>query len=707
MTTEGPPRTNTPAGETPDLDSLRSTVIDAAGVCVSLWISYLFVLLYLFIAVGEITHRDLFLENPVKLPFLNVDMPLVGFFAFGPGLLLVVHSYIMIHFALLADKVSVFRTGLIAQIKEPARNSLRRLLPSNIFLQLLVGPRESVFGVLGSMLRLIAWFTLVAWPLALLIFFQLQFLPFHDQGITWWQRIAVVLDLTLLWMMWPSIARGRTTTITWQDLGKRGRAVIDLLARPAALWAAMALAARRTPGRIRRHRVSYAAAFASFLVVCLVFPIATFPGEWLYSLPPLHFIPWKHEKENPWSPSWDLKSLHELLVGGDVDLGARRAVSLWSNRLMLPDIDVIDHDKYDSEVKIANLESTVALRMRHLEGAVLIGAKLRKADFTGAWLQDAHLVGADLREAIFECAVSEKECSKLRGASFRGARLAGASLVRADLQGATLDGAGLQGAKLLSARMQGAILDGAQLQGATLDSAQLQGASLRNASLQGAVLDYAQLQGSDLSSARLQGASLDHAQLQGALLEGAQLRAASFRNVSVWRADARKANDAHGATVIDADRKTDPGCLRTNADVGEPCDSLSLWLTQLEHIVASNTSSDEARRNAIGRIARLDPAKPVEGEQEIIAYWTELNASSLLASADSTVQQLRATGCAAQGAPYVARQMLDRFGTLDTGQATKLAEAFLDVEHCSGAKGLTEAEKANLQEIRQSAGSRQ
>ena len=36
-------------------------------------------------AVGSVTHRDLLFESPVKLPFLNVDLPLVGFFVLGPS----------------------------------------------------------------------------------------------------------------------------------------------------------------------------------------------------------------------------------------------------------------------------------------------------------------------------------------------------------------------------------------------------------------------------------------------------------------------------------------------------------------------------------------------------------------------------------------------------------------------------------------------
>jgi hypothetical protein len=63
-----------------DLQALRDAVVDAASVGAGKWYSYLVVLFYLLIAVGGVTHRDLFLGSPVKLPFLNVDLPLLGFF---------------------------------------------------------------------------------------------------------------------------------------------------------------------------------------------------------------------------------------------------------------------------------------------------------------------------------------------------------------------------------------------------------------------------------------------------------------------------------------------------------------------------------------------------------------------------------------------------------------------------------------------------
>ena len=100
----------------------------------------------------------------------------------------------------------------------PSCGVLRRQLPSNIFVQFLAGPQEVRTGFFGFVLRLIAQISLIVSPLALLVFFLLQFLPYHHELIAWWQRLVVVADLGLLWAFWPSVARGETTRIGWKDL---------------------------------------------------------------------------------------------------------------------------------------------------------------------------------------------------------------------------------------------------------------------------------------------------------------------------------------------------------------------------------------------------------------------------------------------------------------------------------------------------------
>jgi hypothetical protein len=280
------------AAKAKDLEALRDAVVDAASVGAGLWLSYLFVLLYLAIAVGSVTHRDLLLESPVKLPFLNVDLPLVGFFVLGPLLFVIVHAYVLLHFALLGGKVGAFDVELRVQITEDdVRSRLRRQLPSNIFVQFLAGPRDVRTGVIGILLQLIAWISLVLGPLALLVFFQLQFLPYHHEAITWWQRVAIVVDLVLLWIMWPSVARGETTWLSRYDF-RRGAVATVVLASLAV----------------------------SLALVLLVFEVATFPGESLDENPlPVGFLP----------------SLRKLLVAGDIDYVARKPKSLWSNECLL------------------------------------------------------------------------------------------------------------------------------------------------------------------------------------------------------------------------------------------------------------------------------------------------------------------------------------------------------------------------------------
>ena len=399
------------ADKAKDLDAFRIAVVEAASVSMGLWFSFLFVLFYLAIAVGSVTHRDLLFANPVKLPFLNVELPLVGFFIIAPVLFLVIHAFVLLHLVILAGKLSEFDTELRARTADPVvQERLRRQLPSVIFVQLLAGPDSVRTGVLGLMLRLVAQISLIVGPITLLVLFELQFLPFHRAEITWWHRIAVLLDLAILWLLWPSIADGKVTWIGWRDF---------------LHW-----------------RIAGAAA-ASILTFLFVVTLALFPGEWL---------------EDKLPATW--KSLHEIVISGeaDVDPITRRPTSLWpnSNRIVLPGLDIIDHAKLDSDEKLAAVSETLSLRTRRLEGAVLYNANLKKVDLTGARLKGANFKDARLQGALLNKA-------ELNEAIFIGANLEGAFLQSALLNGARLNGASLQGANLFEADLSGAEFEEARL----------------------------------------------------------------------------------------------------------------------------------------------------------------------------------------------------------------------------------------------------
>ena len=114
------------AAEADDLEAIKKAVDDAASVSGALWVSYLFVLFYLAVAAGAVTHADLFLEKPVKLPFLGVELPLFWFFVLAPFLFVIVHAYALVHLVMLTNKAKRFDEELRRQIGKKTGISTRR-----------------------------------------------------------------------------------------------------------------------------------------------------------------------------------------------------------------------------------------------------------------------------------------------------------------------------------------------------------------------------------------------------------------------------------------------------------------------------------------------------------------------------------------------------------------------------------------------------
>jgi hypothetical protein len=186
-----------------DLSELQKALNEAAGKASILWTTFITFQLYLAIAFGSVTHRDLFLETSIKLPLLNVDLPLVGFFVVAPLLLLIFHFYLCLQLLGLASKAKDYNTRLM--VAAPAafdRRYLRQRLDAFPILQFLAGPSDQRTGFRGYSLRLMAWITLVAIPVVVLLQGQVTFLPYHREWIVWLQRVAILIDLALIWYFW-------------------------------------------------------------------------------------------------------------------------------------------------------------------------------------------------------------------------------------------------------------------------------------------------------------------------------------------------------------------------------------------------------------------------------------------------------------------------------------------------------------------------
>ncbi|MGH6839992.1 MAG: pentapeptide repeat-containing protein [Methylocella sp.] len=467
-----------------NLDEIRKSLEDAAALSGGVWFSYLFVFFYIGSAVLGVTQVDLLLEKPVKLPFLNTELPIVTFFFLAPILFAISHVYTLMHFAMLATKARRFDDELTGELRgkvdaENLKDRVRWLLPSNIFVQFLAGPEYIRKGVLEPLLQLIAWITLVISPILLLLMIQMQFLPYHNERITMVHRYVIFFDVGMWFILWPIVLGGRSET-KWPVWWKK--------------WAWL----------------------PSLVPILLSIAIITFPGEVLDKL----FASWM--------------PFHHLFFDGQVDPVSRNRSSLFTNAFVLPDFDAVNAAKIDDPKKLDSVKETLSLRGRHLESAHFDRADLRKADLEGAQLQGASLNDAQLQGASLSGA-------ELAGASLRYAQLQGASLNGAGLQGTDLFEANLQGASLEEAALQGVWLVGAQLEGARLINAQLQGAWLLNADLRGAELLGANLRGASLQEADLQGASLAAADLRGADFAKSTFFGSTMENAKLWRTNFEKA----------------------------------------------------------------------------------------------------------------------------------------------------------------------
>ncbi len=71
------------------VEDLLKAVNEASAQARNMWLSFLAFITYLVVALASITDKGLLLNEPIKLPIINVEISIIAFFVFGPILLLV------------------------------------------------------------------------------------------------------------------------------------------------------------------------------------------------------------------------------------------------------------------------------------------------------------------------------------------------------------------------------------------------------------------------------------------------------------------------------------------------------------------------------------------------------------------------------------------------------------------------------------------
>jgi len=628
------------------IDKLQAAADEAAGEVRNLYIAFLTFGLYLAITVGATTDEQLLRASPVRLPIVDVGLPLVAFYWIAPLLFVLFHFNLLMQLYLLSEKLHRLDLA-IGQLPADQQRERRATFSQFVFSQMLLGGHRS--RLIRMLLQAMGWTTLVVLPIAVLLLTQIQFLPYHGAFTTWWHRFLIVLDLLLLWLLWLRALERQTFRPAWPVFGLLSLSAVSLL---------------------------------------MAFLVATIPGEFFAR--PIDSLT-EYSNIGLLNRNLALREAQLMLErpppGLAEDIGEEAAFENYTRGLDRRDrdlryadfraADLRKADRRGSSLQGAYLEGanlqSADLLGANLQGAALFDANLQGADFGGANLQGANLGEANLQSAYFGDANlqgADLRSAGLQGANFEGANLQGASLFGANLQGASLFGANLQGADLVRADLQGAYLRDADLRGADLVRADLQGAYLRDADLRGADLARADLQGANLWKADLEGASLVAADLQGAYLRDADLRGADLELTDLRGADLRAAYLWRAAIGDDAYRDDlwNLADLR-GADV-DPVDLVTLIEEMRDQIADEGTRTQVIER--LESALRYDdrPDLPSwEGQPNVMFEESDPTPRALGWSAPTTTEAdydeklatlLGNLACSDDGSPVVARAIAFR-----------------------------------------------
>ncbi|MFZ3065486.1 MAG: pentapeptide repeat-containing protein [Nitrospirota bacterium] len=437
---------------------------------------FLLFLVYTLVIVASTTDLQLLIpESKVRLPIVNVELPLFGFYIVAPFLIVIFHFNLL--FNLLQHSKKLYEW-------DKKRNGGDKVLLYPFMFNYLIQYREK--NIQHYFLKRSIWIVVYSFSLAILLFIQLRFSAYHSLLMTFYHSLLIVADCFLLFIYWHRITRPELLTREYDSF----KAMRMWHFHRKKWWGSLVF-------------LAILISLGNLIILLLVKQVDT---KYLTYIKPVIPRLVLMEKTLVALPPSDAIIQRYLAMGKSED-------DAWAD--FTKGLNLRGRDLKFAVFMNSNLQKADLIEAK-LQGALLLGARLQGANLGKAQLQGAYLGGAQLQGAY----LSE---AQLQGANFFGARLQGTNLSGAQLQLAFLSQAELQGVNLYRANLQGAILNNTHLEGANLREALLKGTNLDSTELQGADLSYARLQGVDLEGANLQGANLSKAQLQGTDLSGAYL----------------------------------------------------------------------------------------------------------------------------------------------------------------------------------------
>jgi hypothetical protein len=182
------------------LDRLR----DSANLCARnfrwIFVVYLAIAIYILVFIGS-TGRG----SWVQVPLTDVGVSVKWVYAVVPWVLMFFQVSLLAHGIILSSKVKTFESALSSSTDaaDEKAEHLNSLYPS-LLGRMVAGRDERSSAHLPF--TAIVFFSVVILPLAILLYAQTRFSIHRNADIISMNRAAVILDILLLWWLWPRLS---------------------------------------------------------------------------------------------------------------------------------------------------------------------------------------------------------------------------------------------------------------------------------------------------------------------------------------------------------------------------------------------------------------------------------------------------------------------------------------------------------------------
>lgn len=213
-----------PKPDTSQIEEFLDAVNSSSQHVRNFFITFLLAGIYIAIIIWSTTDLMLLKDTPVNLPLLNAKLPISGFYRFAPYFYLLLHFNLLLQLYLLSNKLHAYNAAIATLTRRKDREYFSTRLFPFAFSHILSASQHS--GVVKIFLTAMVWITMIWLPLGLLIGLQVGFLPYHDEAVLAWQRLAIVADLGVLAIFWPII---RSEDGKWRSFVFNSSGIFSLL----------------------------------------------------------------------------------------------------------------------------------------------------------------------------------------------------------------------------------------------------------------------------------------------------------------------------------------------------------------------------------------------------------------------------------------------------------------------------------------------